>query len=266
MGRFKYTPGMLIFLRAGYKTMRVPELTSVFNSKFGHDKTRVAVKSVLTSNNFTSGRGPGFAKGERITLLSQEQIDFVKTEYVEMSREELLAALNKQFSLSLKLEQLIAFLKNHKIRSGRNSGYKKGNVPWNKGKAGTGVCKSNSGSFKKGNRPPNYKAIGHERVCKKDGYVLVKVAEKNPWKSSQSGWWRHKHVVEWEKVHGSVPDGFCVRFNDGDKANLEIENLTLVSLGENARLNQMGYNGLPDEIKPAVMAVAKIDQKISERT
>ncbi|MBU1138823.1 MAG: HNH endonuclease [Proteobacteria bacterium] len=183
-----------------------------------------------------------------------------------MSRNWLLVALNTQFGLSLKLSQLVSFLKNHKISSGRTGRYEKGNVPWTAGLSGTGICKPNSGSFKKGTRPSNYKPIGYERVCKKDGYVLVKVAEVNPWDSSMSGWYRHKHVVEWEKVHGQVPDGFCIRFVDGDKTNFNIENLTLVNRGENARLNQMGYNSQPSEIKPTVMALAKVDQAIYERT
>jgi hypothetical protein len=262
MGRFVYNTEMLLFLREGFQKMRVPELTRAFNCRFGMTKGHSAIRSALKNNKITCGRKPGFAKGEQPQLLNVEQVSFVAKNYKKMSRRELLAALNRRFEIQLRLNQLVAFIKNHGITSGRTGRYKKGSVPFN---AGTkGVMKKNSGSFQQGSRPVNHRPVGSERIDKKDGYILVKVAEKNPWNSSCSGWYRHKHVVLWESVHGPIPEGSCLRFKDGNKGNIAIDNLALVSRGENARLNIMGYNGQPEEVRPIVMSLARLDQAVYE--
>jgi len=95
--------------------------------------------------------------------------------------------------------------------------------------------------------------------------VLVKVSERNPYNDCPSGWYRHKHVILWEKYNGLVPDGYCVRFKDGDRMHITIENLVLVSRGEHARLTIMGYAHQPDEIRPVLLNIAKVDQAIFER-
>ena len=263
MPRQVYNEKMLTFLQEGFLEMRVRPLTDAFNLKFSTDKNWSAIKAVLKNHRFLCGRKPGFRKDERLLLLTPEQAQFVREQYKNLPRRKCLEALNKEFKLEIKLSQLVAFIKNHGICSGRSGRYENGNVPFN---AGTkGFMKANSGSFQKGSRPTNYKPIGHERVCKKDGYIIVKVAERNPWNDNPSGWYRHKHIVNWERDHGPVPDGSCLRFKDGDNKNIDPENLVLVSRGENARLNLMSYNQQPDEIKPVVMGLARLDQTVFER-
>lgn len=262
MRRFVYTAEMLLFLENGFKRHRIPKLTNLFNEKFSQQRKESQIRAAVKNHKFRCGRKPGFTNGENITLLTPEQIKFVTEKYPELSRKEMLAALNKRFGLSLRLSQLVSFVKNHKIRSGRTGQYGKGNRPHNTGTRG--VMKANSGSFKKGSRPTNYQPIGFERLTK-DGYIEVKVSDRNPWKSSQSGWYRLKQIVVWERHNGVVPEGMCLRFKDGSRANCDIDNLMLVSRGENARLNSMGYNGQPDELKPVVLAIAKVDQAVYEK-
>ncbi|BCL59956.1 hypothetical protein DGMP_06490 [Desulfomarina profundi] len=263
MGRFRYTPEMILFLRDGFKKHRLRMLTALFNKQFGTEKSESQIKSCLKNNKIKSGRKKGFKKGENICLLTPEQVDFVRNGYKKMSRKDLTSALNEKFGLSLKVSQVISFVKNHKIRSGRTGFFKKGGQSWNRGTKGyTGA---NRTSFKKGHMPKNHRPVGSERIDK-DGYILVKVSERNPYSSSNSGWYRHKHVVLWEKYNGTVPVGHCVRFKDGDRTNITIENLVLVSRGENARLTKMEYGQQPNEIKPVLLNIARIDQAIFERS
>ncbi|MBJ6945602.1 HNH endonuclease signature motif containing protein, partial [Vibrio cholerae] len=70
---------------------------------------------------------------------------------------------------------------------------------------------------------------GSERV-NVDGYVEIKVAEPKTWKLKQR--------VIYENEIGPIPDGYKVRFLDGDKTNFEPSNLVLVSSSENAFLNK----------------------------
>ena len=264
MSRLTYTNEMLDFLRVGYKQSRVPELTVSFNDKFGTTKTEQQIKSTLKNHKILAGRKGVLSKGEGIKLFTPVQVKFIRKEYTNLSRQDLLTAVNDQFGLDIKINQLVAFLKNQKIRSGRSGRYEKGNVPWTTGKAGTGLVSANSGSFKRGQQPANHKPIGHERFTK-DGYIMVKVAEQNSWNSSMSGWYRLKQIVEWEKVHGPVPKGQILRFKDGCRTNCEPANLFLVSRGENIRLTQMNYGEQPEELKPLILSVAKLDQAIYER-
>lgn len=259
--RFRYTVDHIAFLEAGYPLMRGAELTAKFNTHFGLNKSEKAIRTVLKNRNIKCGRKPGFRKGENIRLFTGEQLAFIKREYRTYSVKSLTKILNKKFGLSITPEQLKTFISNHGILSGRNGRFGKGSQPWNTGTKG--VCKPNDGSFRKGSIPPNLKPLGHERVCSKDGYILVKIQEENPYTGEKTRY-KAKHIVVWEKHNGPVPKGFNVRFIDGDKTNCDIENLVMVSKAEHLRLTKLGYNDTDPELKPSVLALAKLETKTFE--
>lgn len=147
-----------------------------------------------------------------------EQENFIKNNYKGISTVELTEKFNKEFGTNLTKDQLRWYKKNHKLSSGVDGKFKKGNVPYNKGTKG--ISKPNSGCFKKGNIPANHRPIGSERV-NGDGYVEVKIAEPNKWK--------FKHRIIWEEKFGTIPRGYAVMFADRNKQNFEIDNLILVS-------------------------------------
>lgn len=262
MTRFVYTSAMLEFLREGFKEFRVPELTIKFNDEFSLDKTQQQIRACLKNNKFKSGRKPGFLKGETIKLLSPDQVDFVRQNYPHLTREELTAELNKEFDLTITVKQLVSFVKNHKILSGRTGYFEKGSDPWNKGTKG--LMKPNETSFQKGHTPANRKPVGSERIDSKDGYILTKTDQVNPY-TGYDGFYRAKHVVLWEQHNGPVPNGNVVRFVDGDKTNINIHNLMLVDLGVNAQLNALKYGEHPKETKPTILAIAKLQQAAHDR-
>ncbi len=159
-------------------------------------------------------------------------------------------------------------------RTGRTGQFEKGQVPTNKGKRcpeGVGGRHPNARrtQFKKGNRPHTYRGEGHESICPKDGYVIMVVAEVNPWSGAET---RpvHKHRYLWEKVNGPVPDGFCLKCLDGDKTNTDPSNWICISRGVLPRLNGgrasrvMAYDAAPDELKPAILAIAQIEHRAKE--
>ncbi|MCK4789229.1 MAG: HNH endonuclease [Desulfobacteraceae bacterium] len=147
-----------------------------------------------------------------------------------------------------------------KQRSGKTGRFQAGHVPWNDGTKGQGLTGANRKSFKKGNVPANRKPLWTERVCPKDGFILMKVPERNPY-TGFSTRYKHKHVYIWEQEHGPVPKGMVVAFIDGDKTNCEPENLMLISRAELLALNQHGYKNMPDELKPNVLALSKLQAK-----
>ena len=63
---------------------------------------------------------------------------------------------------------------------------------------------------------------------------------------------------------GPIPKGKVVSFRDGDPSNFDPDNLILLSRAEMLRLNQNGYRDAHDDIKPALLALSKLQAKTSE--
>jgi hypothetical protein len=237
--------------------MLIPELTFEFNEKFGTKQSISAIKSAIKNRRFKSGRLPGQTSC-KYRLFTDDQADWLKTNYKKLSQIALARAFNKEFGTERTSAQIISFLKNHRIKSDRTGHFKKGSTPWN---AGTkGVMKVNSGCFKKGSIPANKNPLGSERTCSKDGYILIKVAEPNPY-NGQPTRYRHKHHVIWEKHNGLIPESHTVTFIDEDKTNCDINNLELISRAELVRRNHMQLKSQPVELKPTIKLLAKLKTK-----
>lgn len=259
--RFYFTDKHIEFLRQGYQEMRIPALTAAFNAKFGLTKTEGSIKSALRNRKISCGRKPGFAKGEIFHKYTPEQAEFIKKAYRSMTVAEVTKTFNARFDTRMSESQIRAFTKNHRLRSGRTGRFEKGHVPFN---AGTkGVMQPNSGNFQKGHVPQNRRHLGSERICKKDGYVLVKVEEEDPYTEAKTRY-RHKHVVLWEEHNGPVPDGMVVLIRGGDKRSFDIDDLELVSRHELLRLNNLRFGTLPEEVRPSALALARLQVKTSE--
>jgi hypothetical protein len=180
-----------------------------------------------------------------------------------MSRKDLTAAFNVRFGTAKSESQIRVALRNHHIRSGRTGRFERGHRSWN---AGTkGLTSANSTSFKKGQRPPNSKPIGHKRIDLRDGTILMKIKERNPYTGAPTRY-KHKHVYLWEKKHGPVPKGHVVTFKDSNSSNCKLKNLALITRSQLLILNQHNYRELPEELKPSVLLLAKLEDKTGIRT
>ena len=142
-----------------------------------------------------------------------------------------------------------------KREEGRMKGaFKKGNVPFNKGqKMSEHVYEiAKKTMFKPGQLPHNTKPVGHERVCAKDGYVYIKVANK------RAMMLKHRYV--WEQHYGPIEKGMIVKFKDGNKTNCDIDNLYLSTRKDHMSANQKYY---PTDIKSAQIIITKILKRIN---
>jgi hypothetical protein len=190
---------------------------------------------------------------------SAEQLAFLKNTYQLHNAVETTALFNEKFNQDKTVGKIKACFKNHGITCGRTGHFTKGGESWNKGMKGLDLGgRSHETRFKKGDKPKNLREIGSERICKKDGYILIKVNEKNPHTNALTRF-KHKQIVVWEQHHGRIPEGHIVRFLDGNKLNCEPDNLTLVSMALHLHLNRFGYNDYPDELKESAMALCKLE-------
>lgn len=192
---------------------------------------------------------------------SEKQKHFLESN-CSLTRKELTKQFNQMFETDLKVSTIASMCKRNGWLTGRDGRMPKGNLPWNTGTKG--VCKPNSGSFKKGIKPKNQKPLGHERICSKDGFILVKVAKPNPYTGANTRY-RAKHHVVWEQHNEAVPDKHVIRFIDGDPLNCAIENLMCVSKFVNMRMNKNGLNDLPLELRATGKAIAELEVTMFEK-
>ena len=188
---------------------------------------------------------------------TEEEREFIRSFAFGHGYKEIADAFNQKYDPPIGVNQIRAYLKNHKIRTGRTGCFEKGHVPANKG---THIGGWEPTQFKKGNMPANHKPVGTVSVrnnYKKDQkYVYEKVGEPNQW--------RMKHILEWEKHHGPVPKGKIVIFLDGNVLNTDISNLMLIERKVHVRMNQLGLRCQDPESTRSGAYVAELVTKIAE--
>lgn len=200
---------------------------------------------------------------------TDEHIEFIAKNIPGRPFTELTGIFNNRFGMALKVSAMIALAARHGLHNGRNTRFDnwlapagvkyrfpKGHVPANKGKKGISYPGMKATQFKKGHKPWNYKPVGTERI-NTDGYVDVKIADPNKWKA--------KHVLIWEEANGPVPRGYVLIFADGNKLNVALDNLLLVSRKQLAIINKCGLISGDAELTKAGVVVADVLLKIGER-
>jgi hypothetical protein len=77
--------------------------------------------------------------------------------------------------------------------------------------------------------------------------------------------WRQLSHILWEQVYGPIPEGSRLIYKDGDKLNCTLENLALVTLGENAVMNNNGLrSNVPEHTETGIL-IAKIKIAAAQR-
>jgi hypothetical protein len=170
---------------------------------------------------------------------------------------------NRAFTMGLK--KTLEFKKSESsgrtnlIEGGKRFRYKKGNVPFNKGKEMPAETyeKVKPSMFKKGNRPHNWKPDG-TIVARKDTdqsgrvYMYYKVADSK---------WILYHQKVWIDHNGLIPKKSIVRFIDGNTKNCDISNLEMVSMKDNMLRNSI--QRFPEEIQAIIKLTSKLNKKIN---
>ena len=189
------------------------------------------------------------AKGIAIKY-SQEQLDFIQSN-CSMERKSLAEKVNTIFGTTYSTDQISSLCKRKKWNTGRTGCFQKGSIPPNKGTKG--LTSANKTSFKKGQITWNKKPIGYERICSKDGYVLIKTGEPNLFEL--------KHRVVWKKANGSIPENHVVAFKNQDRTDCRLENLILMSKGEMVRYAQSFQKLANTENNESCLLMAKLKNK-----
>lgn len=189
---------------------------------------------------------------------TKEQREFlIKNNHLKTSQE-LADMFNKRFGTNITKVNIKNFRGNNHLNSGLNGQFKKGNIPHNKGKRQNdymsieSIEKTKATRFKKGNIPANHRDVGSERITK-DGYIEIKIKEPNKWQL--------KHRYIYEKKYGKIPKGYNLIFLDGNRKNIDLSNLKLVSKSEDLIMNKNKLFTTDKNITNTGSLIAKVIDK-----
>ena len=180
-------------------------------------------------------------------------INFLREIAPGKTYKEIVEIFNKKYDLEMTTEKLSSLFGRKKIKTGTTGCFRKGFIPWNKGVKG--YIGANKTSFKKGNKPANWKPVGSERIDSNE-YTLIKVAEPNKWV--------FKHRLVYEQKYGEISKGSVIIFADGDKNNLNIDNLLCVTREELKVLNRCRLISSVPELTKTGLNVVKLKIKLAE--
>lgn len=167
---------------------------------------------------------------------SLAQLEFIKENVLGRTNLELAVLFNQRFNTNIMtVAKIKSVKKKNSLKSGLTGRFEKGHTPFTKGKkwdeymSKEAQASSSRTTFKKGNRPQQYRPVGSERITV-DGYIEIKVADPNKW--------RPKHRVIWEELYGQLEHNQVIIFLDQNKQNLNLDNLMAVTKNEVLRLNK----------------------------
>jgi hypothetical protein len=143
--------------------------------------------------------------------------------------------------------------------------FAKGHVPANKGqrRPGWSVGRMRETQFRKGVlngvAAARFMPIGSTRIA--DGYLYRKLsAVPGPWTRN----WKQEHHLIWIAAHGPIPPGHALRFVNGNRLDVRLDNLEC--LARRALMARNSVHNLPKPLAQAVQLLGALNRKLRRRT
>lgn len=262
---WKFPDAVTGFVRAHGHEGSIEDMRSRLLAEFGLDLSYDQVKGIFARQKVHAASRKE-RKAPWAMKYPADMEEFVKSIAKGKSSEELADAVNAKYGEGTITPGLMrAYKKNRGITSGLTGHFKKGQVSHNKGLKQTdfmsseAIERTKATRFQKGHVPHNGNTpVGTVRLRReKNGrpYYWEKVAQPDKW--------RMKHVLEWERAHGHVPDGSMVTFANGDSTDYRIDNLLLETKAQHAVKCRWGIRGYDAESAKAANQIADLKMAIS---
>jgi hypothetical protein len=149
--------------------------------------------------------------------------------------------------------------------AGMNSRYKKGHVPYNKGKkqieymSSEAIERTKATRFVKGALPHNTNKQG-------DGAITIrteKTGKQYKYIRIGLGHWQLYHQYIWCQEYGKYDSNtHCLWFINGNSLDVRLDNIELITRRENAQRNAGKFHSLPPELKHTNKLIKQIKSKI----
>lgn len=201
-------------------------------------------------------------------IWTEEELTVLRDNYPDSLSADIARALGRPVSQvyskakALRLRKSAAFYaseQSHRLDGLKGAGtrFSKGHKTWNAGMKGLQMGGQET-QFKPGHRGGRaeqvYQPIGTERV--RDGYLYRKLRDEGPMHKR----WEMVHRLNWEAVNGPIPDGHVVVFRNGNRMEVDVKNLELISRAELTRRNSI--HRYPREVKDLIRLNAKLQRTI----
>lgn len=189
-----------------------------------------------------------------------EQEEWLRQNYSTGSNDELAAKLGytkaavDQKASVMRLKKGPEFWEAMRLRDNEGR-FKKGQIPPNKGKKMSPETykKVSATFFKPGHLPKNTRPCDGYITKRSDGYWYIR---------TRIGIWRQWHRVLWADHYGNIPRNGIIRFIDGNRDNVTIENLELITMQKNMLNNSI--HKLPEDLKLTVITLKTLNRKIKK--
>lgn len=268
--RIRYSAAEMQWLEAN-RTMVISDYHRAFFAEFGREDISAAHLHALRKRRGwkvvrAKGRLVGRRHRRRMAAISDTELKWLQDNCTKPIADYHSGFCGEFDRADLSAEQLHSLRKREGWKTGRTGRFAKGNVPWTQGKKLPFNANRARTQFKPGERTgvaaEIYKPIGFERVS--GGYLVRKIHDGLPMQSR----WRAVHLLNWEAIHGPVPKDKRLKCLDSNKLNTDPSNWELVPVGMLPRLNNKSgrsYDSAPAELKPSIMALAKLEHRVAER-
>lgn len=269
---WKYPQEVHDFVKKWAPKLRDRDLAEACNRELGTSFTEKTMKGFRNNHKYRNGKkqwtSEEYWKYQR--YYPQGMYEFVRDNSWGVPSAAMAEMVNERFGTTFTASGMKQFRQRHGIKSGLTGWYQRGRSPANKGKkleeyVGTERAAEikeqiRATQFKKGEAPANELPIGSV-VTNRYGYKLRKVRMKG----SQWERWEFLHRAVWEEHNGPIPEGMLVAFRDGDRSNCSIENLVLVTPGENAYLTKKHWRFRDPEMTDAALSTIRLKKALEDK-
>lgn len=268
MAVYKYPDEIEPFVLEHSKMLRDADLAELVNETFGTHFTKDSMKAYRGNHKIRNGQkrwtSEEFWKYQ--TRYPNGMYEYIRDNSWNVSSKDMAEQVNERFGTSFTATAMKQFRQRHGIKSGLTGWFRKGHTPGNKGKrmeefaSPEAIARSAKTRFKAGHRPKNEMPVGTVRKTT-DGYLIRKISMTG----TQWERWEFIHRRVWEDHNGPIPDGMYITFKDGNKENVSIENLMMITKAENQAMMRKGLRCEDPDITEAGLAMVRLENAVKDR-
>lgn len=271
MAVYRYPQEVHDLVKEWAPKLRDQELAAMCNDKLGTSFTAQSMRAFRGNHGYRNGKKQLTSEEhwKYQTKYPQGMYEFIRDNSWGVSSKEMAEMCNEKFGTDWTATGMKQFRQRHGIKSGVTGWFQKGRAPGNKGKKleeyvgaerAEEIRKRISATqFKKGERPMNELPVG-SIVINSDGYKL----RKKQMEGSQWERWEFLHRAIWEEHNGPIPEGMMVSFRDSNKLNCDIDNLMLITKGENIALTRKGYRFEDPDLTETALNMVRLQNAAKE--
>lgn len=186
------------------------------------------------ASNIKLRKAPGY-KRQNPNALTESDLQFIREHYDSSMTIDTIAERIGRGSSTV--QQVCARLG---LKAKVNTGcFKKGNRPLNFRQKSPGLAIGRMGEtqFKKGQQPMN--TLHDLAITVRYDHLKSRKGRPYKWIRIAKGKWIHYHRYLWEQANGPIPPKHVIIFHDGDTMNCVLSNLRMITHRENLERNQV---------------------------